>query len=91
MGEGKGASLPSSRVCIKSFKCSRTSGDFPFPSFHLSVHSPQGTAVPSSNPALCIPVLGHGNYPPKGSGKTLLFAGNSATSISDLASELQTS
>lgn len=35
-----------------------TSGNFPFSSFHLPVHRPQGAAVHFSNPALCIQVLG---------------------------------
>lgn len=76
---GEGASLPSSSFpplpgsASSPSSAHRTSGDFPFPSFHLSIHSLQGAAVLSSNPALCVLVLVMGTNHPRALEKSCPF------------------
>lgn len=49
---------PRPRSASSPPRAHRTSGNFPLPSFHPSVHRPQGAAVLSSDLALCDQALG---------------------------------
>lgn len=66
LGDGGGevlvCSLPGSASTPSSAQ--GNSGEFPCPGFHLSLHSLQGAAVLSFNPALCILVLDMGTIHP---------------------------